>query len=81
MHCRLLTLAASFATKMIQRYGLTQLEDSPASGNDNGPNTVDMQQIPSETSISRRLEEMAHYLEVVRNLQHRLSLKSRKSMV
>ncbi|CAA6664133.1 unnamed protein product [Spirodela intermedia] len=79
---RLLTLAASFATKMIQRYGLIEFEeDYSTSGYDNGPNTFNMQQIPIETNISRRLEEMSHYLEVIRNLQQRLSLKSRKSMV
>uniref|UniRef100_A0A1D1XPJ7 Protein DDB_G0268328 n=3 Tax=Anthurium amnicola TaxID=1678845 RepID=A0A1D1XPJ7_9ARAE len=75
---RLLTLAACFATKMVQRYGLQELEkDGPTLGFRRGVNSH-MQRTLVEISNSRRLEEMAHYLEIIRNLQQRLSVKRRK---
>ncbi|ONK80835.1 uncharacterized protein A4U43_C01F22320 [Asparagus officinalis] len=80
---RLLALAASFATKMVRRYGLgehkkekflydaKELQISYAKPLER-KNNLD------EIGNSRRLSEMAQFLEVIRNIQAQLSLKGRK---
>lgn len=67
---RLLSLAACFATKMVRKYGLGKhMQDERCS-------------LPKQYSIgisnTRRLSEMAHFLEVIRNVRSRLSTKGRR---
>lgn len=69
-YSRLLSLAACFATKMVRKYGLGQpMQDEQCS-------------LPKHYSIevsnARRLSEMAHFLEVIRNIRSRLSTKGRR---
>ncbi|KAF6149487.1 hypothetical protein GIB67_011388 [Kingdonia uniflora] len=76
---RLLALAACFATKMVRKYGLLQHKkdvfifqgfiDSRIS-----PSNDELNQLRN----SRRLREMAHFLEVIRNLQRRLRENDRR---
>ncbi|OVA08128.1 Spatacsin [Macleaya cordata] len=69
---RLLALAASFATKMVRKYGLLQHKKDEFRFQ--RVSDRDLNQINN----SRRLHEMAHFLEVTRNLQCRLSANYRK---
>ncbi|XP_024032136.1 uncharacterized protein LOC21400717 isoform X2 [Morus notabilis] len=81
---RLLALATCFATKMIRKYGLLQHDNdvyvSPSFGGTEvhpfPPVLPD--KLPKEVGVSRRLSEMAHFLEIIRNLQSRLSMKSKR---
>ncbi|XP_008786547.2 uncharacterized protein LOC103704848 [Phoenix dactylifera] len=81
---RLLALAARFATKMIRRYGLLKhkKEKSMLSTEKDLKISSLQPDLPAddfdEISYSRRLFEMSHFLEVIRNLQSRLISKSRR---
>ncbi|ONI01941.1 hypothetical protein PRUPE_6G168600 [Prunus persica] len=78
---RLLALATCFSTKMIRKYWLlehktdayeyarTQMLLLPP---------VVPQKVQDEISNSRRLREMAHFLEIIRNLQSRLGSKYKR---
>ncbi|KAF9603991.1 hypothetical protein IFM89_039345 [Coptis chinensis] len=81
---RLLSLAASFATKMIRRYGLLQHEkhmlmfltisDSRITTLPLDSSNIEL----SEMSCLRRLHEMALFLEVIRNMQCRVDAKRKR---
>ncbi|KAK8969243.1 hypothetical protein KSP40_PGU005204 [Platanthera guangdongensis] len=80
---RLLALASRFATKLIQKYGLIENKrDLFLSLQKDFRNSyvwqVEHIQKPCETSNSRRLSEMSLFLEVIRNLQSKLSSKDRR---
>lgn len=78
---RLLALATCFSTKMIRKYWLlehktdayeyarTQMLLLPP---------VVPQEVQDEIANSRRLREMAHFLEIIRNLQSRLGSKYKR---
>lgn len=82
--CRLLVLAAQFATKMIRRYGLLKCKKEKSMLSIEKDLRVSYLQpnMPAhdfnEISNSRRLFEMSHFLEVIRYLQSRLMSKSRR---
>lgn len=81
---RLLALGTCFATKMIRKYGLVQhkkdaFELQGASETQIyslSPGLPNKEQIEMENS--RKLHEMAHFLEIIRNLQCRLSAKFKR---
>ncbi|KAK0608267.1 hypothetical protein LWI29_028101 [Acer saccharum] len=81
---RLLALASGFATKMIRKYGFQQHENNAYLLR--GLNGTGILSLPSilpdkvhtEMETSRRLHEMAHFLEIIRNLQCRLNAKFKK---
>ncbi|XP_057497009.1 uncharacterized protein LOC130781713 [Actinidia eriantha] len=81
---RLLALATFFATKMIRRYGLMQLKKDAFTlqGTEGKDNSSLLAVLPdkdhSETRNLRRLQEMAHFLEIIRNLQCRLSTRFKR---
>ncbi|KAE7998209.1 hypothetical protein FH972_002775 [Carpinus fangiana] len=81
---RLLALATCFATKMIRRYGLLQRrEDAYILQGFSRTHILSLppvrpDKVHKDQGNSRRLSEMAHFLEVVRNLQHRLSSKFKR---
>lgn len=81
---RLLALAARFATKMIRRYGLLKhkKEEAMLSIKKNLSISYLQPNLPAHDfdgiNISRRLCEMSHFLEVIRNLQSRLTSKNRR---
>lgn len=77
---RLLSLGTHFSTKMIRKYGslqhmqnesITDMEDSLLF-------LADKEH--SEIENSKRLEEMARLLEIIRNMQRRLATKFKKSV-
>ncbi|CAH1417368.1 unnamed protein product [Lactuca virosa] len=80
---RLLSLGTHFSTKMIRRYGSLQHIQ-----NGNGSFTDMESSLPllladkehNETENSKRLEEMARLLEIIRNMQRRLATKFNKSV-
>ncbi|KAJ0988045.1 hypothetical protein J5N97_006401 [Dioscorea zingiberensis] len=79
---RLLSLAACFAIKMVRKYGLGQhMQDDFASKKTSIISFSEFS-LPKHHSIeisnARRLSEMAHFLEVIRNLRSRLSTKGRR---
>jgi hypothetical protein len=82
--CRLLALATRFATKMIRRYGLLQhREDAYILQGFSRTHILSLppvrpDKVHKEQGNSRRLSEMAHFLEVIRNLQYRLSSKFKR---
>ncbi|GAV81705.1 hypothetical protein CFOL_v3_25159 [Cephalotus follicularis] len=81
---RLLAMATSFAIKMIRKYGLLQHKKDAYLFH--GFNRTPMLSLPpilvestqNEMGASRRLTEMAQFLEIIRNLQCRLSEKLKK---
>ncbi|GAY58686.1 hypothetical protein CUMW_188900 [Citrus unshiu] len=81
---RLLAVATSFVTKMIRKYGLQQQKNDAyllQGFNGNGilplpPILPDEEQ--NEMENCKRLYEMAQFLEIIRNLQSRLSAKLKK---
>ncbi|KAM7517827.1 hypothetical protein LguiB_016789 [Lonicera macranthoides] len=81
---RLLALATCFATKMIRKYGLFQHKNDELMSMDvRGINSSYLPLVlPDrdhlEMENARRLREMAHFLEIIRNLQCRLSTKFRR---
>uniref|UniRef100_A0A5B6Z0A7 Spatacsin C-terminal domain-containing protein n=1 Tax=Davidia involucrata TaxID=16924 RepID=A0A5B6Z0A7_DAVIN len=81
---RLLALATCFATKMIRKYGLIQhkkdafiLRGIRGIQNSSLPSVLPEKE-HDEMGNSRRLREMAHFLEIIRNLQSRLSAKFKR---
>lgn len=76
---RLLALATRFATKMIRRYGLLQYNSYAQVGSQllSLPPVLP-DKVHTEVQISQRLHEMAHFLEIIRNLQSRLSSKFKR---
>lgn len=76
---RLLVLAARFATKMIRKYGLLQYNGYPQGGRQllSLPSVLP-DKVQTEVQNSQRLQEMAHFLEIIRNLQSRLSSKFKR---
>ncbi|KAA8530957.1 hypothetical protein F0562_005676 [Nyssa sinensis] len=81
---RLLALATCFASKMIRKYGLIQhkkdafiLQGIRGIQNYTLP-LVLLEKEHNEMGNSRRLREMAHFLEIIRNLQSRLSAKFKR---
>ncbi|XP_028112522.1 uncharacterized protein LOC114310657 isoform X1 [Camellia sinensis] len=81
---RLLALATCFATKMIRKYGLMQHRKDPfvLQGSRGVENSSLVSVVPNEKHNAmgnlRRLREMAHFLEIIRNLQCRLSAKVKR---
>ncbi|KAK3010904.1 hypothetical protein RJ639_012628 [Escallonia herrerae] len=75
---RLLALATCFATKMIRTYGLLQRKKDtfkPQSINNSFLPSVLPDKEHNDVVNARRLREMAPFLEIIRNLQRRLSTK------
>ncbi|KAL3527892.1 hypothetical protein ACH5RR_012548 [Cinchona calisaya] len=78
---RLLALATSFAIKMIRKYGLLHYKKDSSD-----QNIRDIKKIPvlpeevdnDGSEYLRRMQEMAHFLEMVRDLQLRLNVKFRR---
>ncbi|XP_011622566.1 uncharacterized protein LOC18432027 isoform X1 [Amborella trichopoda] len=80
---RLLALAARFATKMIRRYGLLEHKRDKCTFKGSMQSTFCHLEPPpikknSGTANLGRLREMAHFLEVIRNLQNRLGVMRRR---
>ncbi|KAM7262326.1 hypothetical protein ACFE04_021403 [Oxalis oulophora] len=81
---RLLALATKFSTKMIRKYGLLQHNESTYFLH--GFGETQMLALPSilpdkeqkELGNSERLNEIARYLEIIRNLQYHLGAKLKK---
>ncbi|XP_010261035.1 PREDICTED: uncharacterized protein LOC104599968 [Nelumbo nucifera] len=82
---RLLALATCFATKMVRKYGLLHHKKDQflfqymlgSRSHSLQSNLLDRNF--TEIGDLRRLGEMAHFLEVIRNIQSRLGVKFRKS--
>lgn len=76
-----MALAASFAIKIIRKYGLQEHKEHLFvlhGGKGSGISCLQagMQDLEvTESSNSRRLQEMAQFLEIIRNLQCRLVAK------
>ncbi|KAG9456856.1 hypothetical protein H6P81_001364 [Aristolochia fimbriata] len=79
---RLLALATCFATKMVRKYGMLQQKHNIMLQAVGGSEILYLESVPSRgtngTDYSSRLQEMAHFLEIIRNLQRRLSTKCRR---
>ncbi|XP_058111329.1 uncharacterized protein LOC131254340 isoform X2 [Magnolia sinica] len=81
---RFLALAACFATKMVRRYGLVEhKKERFIFQGVKGSKVFYLQptlpkKIESEINNLRRLQEMAHFLEIIRKLQCRLSTKCKR---
>ncbi|XWS29439.1 hypothetical protein CRYUN_Cryun24cG0029700 [Craigia yunnanensis] len=81
---RLLKLATWFATKMIREYGLLQHKRDAFMLQDlDGPRVLALppalpDKTQNEMGNSIRLREMAHFLEIIRNLQYKLRAKLKK---
>ncbi|KAI9108709.1 hypothetical protein K1719_020356 [Acacia pycnantha] len=84
---RLLALASCFATKMLRKYGLLQHErDSFMMEGFNQTGLlalppIEPDNLQTEVDFGRKLREMAHFLEIIRNLQCRLRSKFQRAMV
>ncbi|XP_056159194.1 uncharacterized protein LOC115681990 isoform X4 [Syzygium oleosum] len=76
---KLLALASSFATKLIRTYGLPQQKKHAymLEGCDSEvlPPSPLAEEVQSEMKKSKRLNEMAYFLEIIRNLQGQLAAK------
>lgn len=72
-------MASSFATKLIRTYGLPQQKKHAymLEGCDSEilPPSPLVEEVQSEIKKSKRLNEMAYFLEIIRNLQGQLSAK------
>ncbi|KAH0681304.1 hypothetical protein KY284_022389 [Solanum tuberosum] len=81
---RLLALGTSFATKMIREYGLLQhkkggMESQKAGGVQNSFLSSELiVSRPGGTGDLERLQKMAHFLEIIRNLQWQLTYKCKR---
>ncbi|XP_031108009.1 uncharacterized protein LOC116012576 isoform X2 [Ipomoea triloba] len=81
---RLLALATGFATKMIRTYGLSlHKRDNPKSWNDQNAlatlHTLEQIDMNSEKmENSRKIQKMAHFLEIIRSLQWQLNSKFKR---
>ena len=77
-------MATRFATKMIRKYGLLLHDNDACVSQSFGDMEVrslppvSRDEPPNEVETLRRLGEMAHFLEIIRNLQSRLSSKSKR---
>lgn len=77
-------MATRFATKMIRKYGLLQHDSDAYVSQSFG--WTEVRHLPpllpdellNEVETSKRLREMAHFLEIIRNLQSRLSSKFKR---
>ncbi|KAK9064048.1 hypothetical protein SSX86_017920 [Deinandra increscens subsp. villosa] len=83
---RLLSLGTHFSTNMIRSYGSLQhvhnevMSTSILGMKDSSLPLLLADQEHNETENSRRLQEMAHLLEIIRNIQCRLATKLKKSV-
>ncbi|XP_058186031.1 uncharacterized protein LOC131303262 isoform X4 [Rhododendron vialii] len=77
---RLLALATCFATKMIRKYGLMQHKQDAITlqGSKREANSALPEEEHCELGNLRRLKEMSHFLEIIRNLQCRLNAKFKR---
>uniref|UniRef100_A0A2N9FSI1 Spatacsin C-terminal domain-containing protein n=1 Tax=Fagus sylvatica TaxID=28930 RepID=A0A2N9FSI1_FAGSY len=81
---RLLALATCFATKMIRKYGLLQNRENAYILQSFSRTRilslppVRPEKVQYDQGNSRRLREMAHFLEIIRNLQYRLNSKFKR---
>lgn len=77
MISRLLALATCFATTMLRKYGLLQHKKDTLTAE--GLNKtgllylppIEPVKLPTEMDFARKLSELAHFLEIIRNLQCR----------
>lgn len=82
---RLMSLGTHFSTKMIHKYGsLQHMQSGVVSTSIPGLNDSSLPLLlsdkeHSEAENSRRLQEMARLLEIIRNMQRRLATKFKKS--
>ncbi|KAL1364797.1 hypothetical protein HN51_012953 [Arachis hypogaea] len=82
---RLLALATSFATRMLRKYGMIQHKRDMIIAE--GFNKTELLSLPpiepvklqAEVDFARKLREMAHFLEIIRNLQCRLRSKFQRA--
>ncbi|KAF5794542.1 putative spatacsin [Helianthus annuus] len=83
---RLLSLGTRFSTKMIRSYGSLQhmqnevMSTSISGMKDSSHPLLLADKEHNETENLRRLQEMAHLLEIIRNMQCRLATKFKKSV-
>ncbi|CAH1454441.1 unnamed protein product [Lactuca virosa] len=76
---RLLSLRTHFSTKMIRRYGsLQHIKNGSITDMEDSLPLLLADKERSETENSKKLEEMAHLLEIIRNVQRRLATKFKK---
>ncbi|KAL5555832.1 hypothetical protein UlMin_038068 [Ulmus minor] len=80
---RLLALATCFATKMIRKYGMLQHKQAYLSLRFRGKRVLSLPPVlpdksRDEEGNSRRLSEMAHFLEIIRKLQSGLISKFKR---
>ncbi|XP_068653693.1 uncharacterized protein [Aristolochia californica] len=79
---RILSLATRFATKMVRKYGMLEQKDKIMFQAMGGSRMLYLESMPSKgkngIGNSGRLQEMAHFMEIIRNLQCRLSAKCRR---
>lgn len=79
MMFRLLALATCFATKMLRKYGLLQVQHKKDKCIAEGFNKTGLLSLPpiepvqlqTEVDFAQKLCEMANFLEIIRNLQCR----------
>ncbi|MED6158928.1 hypothetical protein PIB30_037567 [Stylosanthes scabra] len=82
---RLLALATSFATRMLRKYGLLKHKRDTIIAE--AFNKTELLSLPpiepvklqTEVDFTRKLREMAHFLEIIRNLQCRLRSKFQRA--
>lgn len=82
LYDRLLALASSFATKLIRMYGLLQQKKNACKlcgREDQFSLPPDLlEELQNEKRLLKNLQEMAHLLEITRNLQSQLVMKSQR---
>lgn len=82
--CRLLVLGTHFATRMIHQYGMAEFKRNATTFNDfSSSQEISILlhfpfQMQSELECSRKLHEMSHFLEIIRNLHCHLSSKFKR---
>ena len=82
--CRLLALGTHFATRMIHRYGMAEFKRNATTFNDfsSGQEISILPHLPFQkqnvSEHSRKLHEMSHFLEIIRNLHGHLSSKFKR---
>lgn len=82
--CRLLALGTHFATRMIHQYGMAELKKN-ATTFDDFSSSLEISIFPdfpfrmqNELDYSRKLHEMSHFLEIIRNLHCHISSKFKR---
>ncbi|XP_023518582.1 uncharacterized protein LOC111782046 isoform X2 [Cucurbita pepo subsp. pepo] len=81
---RLLALGTHFATRMIHRYGMAEFKRNATTFNDfsSGQEISILPHLPFQkqnvSEHSRKLHEMSHFLEIIRNLHGHLSSKFKR---